>query len=934
MCELRQCARGGRAGHGSVLVVRGPAGIGKTVLLEEARRRAGDGGATVVFARAGELETGFPYGVVRQLFEADLRAADAAHREAFLGGAAALAAPALLGPVDGTPPPADAGFSIVHGLYWLAANRAARAPLAVIVDDAHWSDPPSLRFLAYLARRLDGLPITLIVSARTGEDGSDPQIVHELAGGPGAEPILPASLTQAAVETLLADAFQRRPDPEFARTCRYVTGGNPYLVRELAVALIADRVEPAADAVERLQTVGPATIARTTLGRIGHLSTDAVRLARAIAILGGDATLPRAARLADTEQAEALVAFDALLAANVVSSTDRLEFVHPIVRTALYEEIAPGERSLAHRRVAEQLSAEGAEIDLVAGHLLHAAPIGSTDTVATLRAAAAHAIALGAPDSAATYLERALREDGDRDERARLLLELAAAEKLARDPAAVAHLAEAIRIGGTAATRAAAMTELAEVLVYAGEWGRSLELFDAVLAEQAGGDSELALRANVLRTLMTAYDPRLVAGFEARRDELDERARTRGPAARPLMLTLAGVGANRGDDRRQMQALFEQGWDEGRFMSDFAGDAPTLAQGLWALIGCGELDRASEVLDVVRDNVEARGSLIGFIMASVYGTLIAARRGDLPEAEAELRTGCEHALDTGALFALPSFLHHAIDVLLERPDAADLAALAETIELGPMAEVSNGALVFEVRGRLLAARGEGEAAIAQLRRAGAIYAALGFRNANMLAWRSALALALPPSDRAEAIDLAAAELADARGFGAAHGIGVALRTLALVEPSVDAAIDGLRDAVAVLADSPSRLEHARSLVELGAMLRRRGDRTAARGPLRNGLDMAARCGAVRLAERARTELGAAGAKPRRLHVTGRDALTASELRVAKMAAAGQTSTQIAQALFVTTKTVDAHLQHTYSKLGIHSRRELSGALEEPAAKDW
>jgi DNA-binding CsgD family transcriptional regulator len=158
--------------------------------------------------------------------------------------------------------------------------------------------------------------------------------------------------------------------------------------------------------------------------------------------------------------------------------------------------------------------------------------------------------------------------------------------------------------------------------------------------------------------------------------------------------------------------------------------------------------------------------------------------------------------------------------------------------------------------------------------------------------------------------------------GSARRIGIALRALGLLEGDDDAGAGHLEEAVSVLADSPARLEHAGALVELGAMRRRHRNRAGARPPLREGLDLAVRCGAVRLAERARTELAATGARTRRDYTTGRDALTPSELRVAQMAADGCTSKEIAQALFVTTATIETHLHHTYNKLGIKSRQQL------------
>ena len=248
------------------------------------------------------------------------------------------------------------------------------------------------------------------------------------------------------------------------------------------------------------------------------------------------------------------------------------------------------------------------------------------------------------------------------------------------------------------------------------------------------------------------------------------------------------------------------------------------------------------------------------------------------------------------------------------------------IELGPLASVHIGAMLLDVRGRVRQAAGEHEAGIADLRQAGAIFTELGLRNPNGSSWRSALALMLAAEDRDEASRLAREELEEARAVGQARAIGTALRTLGPLEEGTRGR-KRLEESVEVLSDSQARLEHARSLVELGAALRRAGKRAAAREPLRAGLDIAAGGGAGRLAERARTELEASGGRPRRLRSSGRDALTPSELRVARMAAEGRTNNEIAQALFVTPKTVDTHLSHVYPKLGISSRRSLAQALE-------
>jgi DNA-binding CsgD family transcriptional regulator len=179
------------------------------------------------------------------------------------------------------------------------------------------------------------------------------------------------------------------------------------------------------------------------------------------------------------------------------------------------------------------------------------------------------------------------------------------------------------------------------------------------------------------------------------------------------------------------------------------------------------------------------------------------------------------------------------------------------------------------------------------------------------------------AERARA--LAREELDLARRWGTPQVIGIAQRGLALI--TGDEAL--LREAVASLARSPARLELARTQVELGALLRRRRRRADARPPLREGLDLAHACGAVALAERARDELVATGARPRRPALSGPGSLTVSERRVAELAIRGLTNRRIAQELFVTPATVETHLRHAFQKLDIAGRGELGAALAGP-----
>jgi len=229
------------------------------------------------------------------------------------------------------------------------------------------------------------------------------------------------------------------------------------------------------------------------------------------------------------------------------------------------------------------------------------------------------------------------------------------------------------------------------------------------------------------------------------------------------------------------------------------------------------------------------------------------------------------------------------------------------------------------------ASGQVEPGLADLLAVGERLVAFGVRNPSHSAWRSEAALALRGlGDRDEARRLVEEEVELANRWGAPRPLGVALRAAGLVEAGTDG-LRLLRESVETLAASPAQLERAKSLTELGAALRRANQRADARGFLQEGLELAQRCGAVPVVERAHAELLATGARPRRPVRTGVDSLTPSERRVARMAAEGQTNREIAQALFVTPKTIEMHLSHVHRKLDIQARSQLARAMADPGS---
>jgi len=813
----------------------------------------------------------------------------------------------------------------------------------VVVDDLHWADQASLRFLLYLADRLAGLPVALVLSWRAAEPGAGADRLARLEQL-AAESVVPlAPLSQRAAQALLAEAFGTAPAERFAAACHAVTGGNPFLLRELAASLRADGIGPGEEAADQVTGLGPRSVARAVALRVARLGPAAGELARAAAILGDGAQLRHAAALAGVPLADAAAAADELAGIGVLEPGTPLRFVHPIVRTAVYEDIPRAGRGLRHAEAARLLAAEGADLDAVCAHLLVCEPAGSAEVVERLRAAATRAVGRGAPESAVAYLRRAMAETADVSLRALLARELGRAEKVLGDPAAAEHLRESLRLTNDPAARAAVAPDLAELLLLAGQWEAGTAVVREALAELADRDvpSGEPSQAAVARlqswwTGLSAYDPSLVSELDHRLGELRSAARGPDVASRMLAGLLAGVLAWRGERGAGVLALVDHALDHGRLLTRVDADPLMAAQALFGPIMLEQLGRAEELAGQLLDQSRSRGSVVGLVIAGCMHAAVRARRGELVDAETDVRTVIEIAAEYGIAFAIPSALWFGADALIERPGLADVATLADVGALPPdFARTASGALLREVRGRLALATGDLTTARAELQAAAGTYETLHLLNPSASCWRSALALAMAAENPAEARRLADSELKDARRAGLRRPAGIALRTRGMLEGG-ERGLHDLREAAELAAASGARLEHARGLVELGAALRRANQRTAAREPLRTGLDLAYRCGATRLAQRAGAELLAAGARPRRGALTGLEALTPSERRVAELAAAGMSNPEIAQALFVTLNTVEGHLRHAYRKLSIGSRGQLPAALRAavPGTAAW
>jgi DNA-binding CsgD family transcriptional regulator len=935
LATLDRMLEGARAGYGRVAIIRGPAGIGKTRLLRELRGSAQGADLTTLAARAGELERDFPFGCVRQLFES-LILGSGQRRDALFAGDARLAEAVFASPSDDSVLSPDPGYGTLHGLYWLTANLAERSPLLITLDDAHWADPASLRYLAFLARRLDGVPALVAITMRPAERGAETDLLRELSQDPSTEPLDLAPLSQSAVAEVIRAHLDGEAAERLRVRCHEATGGNPFLVRETLRDLERDPRAIEELSAERIMTLAPERVAEAVIARLKGVGTRAPGLAHAVAVLGDGAELRRAAALADLDPDAAAGDADGLADAGILEPGRPLRFLHPIVRNAVYNRMPPAERDRWRRRAAALLSEAGESAEAVSLHLLATEPGGRPEVVELLRQAAHAAGSRGAPDAAVAFLRRAMSEPPPPNQRGAILTELGAAELMSGAPEAVGHMSEAMELAEDAGQRAAAARWLGQGLVLSGRPEEAIQVIGDA-ASDLPDDSELA---HLLEGDM------FVAGYvnlAARR-----RAIARYPTPRhlaetggaPLLAAAANETALTDGPAEEAANMALRALDGGRLLREQGPESPAFFMAPNALLYSDRLEDAARVYDEVSTVAGERGSQRGYLMALCWRAGVNCRRGSISDAVADARAFLDADLQDLAV-GIPVATAFLIDALIDRGELDAAGALLE--QTAPRAQLVSGSVLFnlliESRGKLKIARGEVAAGLEDLRECGRREAEWGIRTPAMTLWRAHAAQALVAlGERDEARRLTEEEVTRARAFGAPRALGIALRAAALVREDAER-IELLRDAVATLESSSARVEHARSLIDLGAALRRSGQQAEARELLRDGLELAHGCGATALANFALDELVAAGARPR--HPTSdADALTPSERRISEMAAKGMANKEIAQALFVTVKTVETHLGHAYSKLGIHSRSQLTARLSQIgclllfAAGDW
>jgi DNA-binding CsgD family transcriptional regulator len=909
LASIEDTLRRAHSGAGQFMLVEGPAGVGKSGLLAAAAARARQLEAQVLSAHAGEFEEGLPFEITRQLFVRVL-VREPERRERALVHAAVPAARVLglAGSDSGVTAPSEAQ----HALYWLAANLAADTPLVLLIDDLQWADPSSQEWLLYLARRLYDLPLAVLATWRTDDPETPSTVLDRLRDEPSTRRLAPQPLSAPGVATVVQATLGAAVDPAACEAVHRLTAGNPFLVAELLRELPGSE-PPSVSEIERAR---PDSVARGVNRRMSRLSEAARALGDAVAILGDGCELRHGAALAGLDEREAIPAADDLAGASILAPERPLRFEHPLVRAALHDAQPLQARDRAHLDAARLLAAEGEPAERIASHLLSAPELADPWTAEQLEIAGQRALRRGAPAEAVQLLARALAEPPLALRRAELLLALGRAEHYTRRGHARAHLEEAVAMATDSIVRSEAAWTLAASFGADGDLaGYERVLLDAA-ARAKDDDREQHLR--LLALLAAGRSLGHIGSNEAREAISREAERVAGTThgERLLLGVIAFEHLTKDTTPHKAIALAEEALGDGQLFHGGEIDAAPIGQALMVLLVCDRLATAREAINSGLERATQIGSLMAKYIFCSLRCSAGWLAGDLEDSETYGRLALALARDMPGLVSMVT--SYLARTLVDRglTDEAD-----ELLQQGPGQHATN--LYWSVLAHLRDAQGRhAEAAEAALKLEHVVTAQHGMSCA--IPWRLQAAISLAAVGEQPR---AAVLLTEQRPITEHWGLSRPIAALQRAEGLVHNNTNHLTHAVATLETTHAPLEHARTLIDLGAMRRRDNQRSQARTALRTGLDLAHRCGADLLVTRATEELAACGARPRQILLTGIDSLTASERRVARLAAQGKSNPEIAQHLYVSRKTIESHLGAIYRKLDISSREEIAHSME-------
>lgn len=913
LAEADRALRAGIAGAGALAVITGPSGSGRSALLRAVGERAATLGARVLCADGTKAERDYPYGVVQQLLSPLVTGASETDRaEWFLGAAEHLRRMF----VDESwlvagPPREQSREGVLRGLHALVDRVAAQAPTVLVIDDLQWADAPSLRWLGYLAKRLDGSRLVVVGVACESCVATDPALLQEIIAS-ARHTLVTGPLSVDAVAELIHAEVGEPCATEFAAACHDVTGGHPAALVPVIRGLHGMEIRPTARFAAEVAERGQPLLAERRLFLLSTQPDAVADCARALAVLGEFAEPELVGALAGLDRVAYKSALQALDRMGLLADGSRLRFVHGSVAPAIESTMTMAERTRMHRRAATILHDAGHPAEHVADQLLQLTFGYERWEIDVLRTAAGTALERGAGKVAARYLRRALLDSPpDGRARARLLVDLAGAERGYDLRTAVRHLSQALQVLESATERAAAVLWIPPAFAAADP--ALAALVRGVSEEMPSGAEDVALRLEAHGRYLDLQDRAGLAAAARRLGELAVEPPVTTAAGRALLAVLAyATTVTRNARAADVAALAERILDrEPPAPGHGYTTLPLLVPILVAADAPGVVlpwlrmteDKAGEhESDGIRALVDAQ-------LSAVLGAT-----GQLADARTLARRALTRADETWPE-AVALATATLVDIALRTHDQS---LAEEVLDAGQETDDLRVSVAHRMlRGLVDLARQRPAQALDRFLDCGSLLERGGWVNPALCPWRIWAAFAHERlGDLASATELVEREHAAALAWDAPATSGRALRSLGALTLG-DEGIDLLRAAIDQLARSGDRIEHATAAAALGARL---------------GQESAEGRESLALADRMIAECGASwtepvvcapghGPVPRPLAARG-PVLSKTEKTVADFVVQGWSNRQIADSLGVTRRAVEKTLTGIYRKLRVAGRGEL------------
>ncbi|WP_411152375.1 AAA family ATPase [Streptomyces sp. A30] len=902
-----------RAGAGRLVLLRGASGTGRTAVLEAVTDHASTQGMRVLRTRCSPDRSTAPLDTVLQLFASVAEFEMAAEED---------------------PPGAPYDRSRSARLWHLLRSSGGRTPLLVAVDDVHFADDASRRWLVEAARRIDRLPILLVVTERSQYDIDSPStgLAHTLSPSLVHTHTLAPLSANAAAE--LARSFHGSAPPEWVDDCVRAGGGSPLLLHALLDDLRATSPDsvPAAPVPDTCAALYSGSYLAAVSWWLESAGPATAEVARALAAVDGSGLdgLDDGHRDGCAELLAEMAGADPSRVSGWLTVTTRLGllrtgpngqpgYAHPLLRDAVLSGWSAARRKAAHRSAAEAMLRRGDRAEAVARQLLRTGPVGERWATEVLLDAAALMVRSGHSEDALAFLRRALDEPMPAARRAAVLTELGSLEyATVRSTAGIPRLAEAMRLPSPPQGRVRTAVALSTALARQGDTRTAVDVLRD-LDEQLSDHPDLVRTVQTASALLSDNDPGVRQEvYRWLRETAEQSPRQVGTAGQALLVryeSTAGLTSAESAMRRIHALLAQQG--DPLAEAFLLGTAAAVAQ--WA----DQLDEAERLVE--RGLAGQRTSLLHPMHLALLNVRadIAAARG----AYGELLAHPEE-WQTARARQLPANAHaHALIALVETGRTEEATRLADSFDLhNPLDSWELNRFLY-ARGVLLAASGDPAGALDDFLECGRRQSARDVASPVVTPWRTASAECLLELGRPqEAVDLAQEELRLAMVWNTPRLVGRALRVLGTATGG-RRGLDLAGRAVQILRDAAVDTELIPALIAQGRRLTAAEERAHARDALREAAERAERSGAVRMRDVAEEALREGGARRTARAHTGAGALTGSERRIASLAAEGRTNTEIAALLHLARRTVETHLTSTYRKLGIRSRAELTTALK-------